>query len=343
MDLIDREIAECAAMSDEQLTAALAEAVKNERTALISLLVRLGEFYNRDLSLKRGYQSPFDYCTRVLGYSRGAAGRRIAAAKAARQYRSILNLLAKGEITLTAIAMLARFLTPENHWNLLRRASRKSEDEIDRMIAELAPRTAPKDRIRAIGNGAPTIPDPAVSPSSVPESSSSIGDLFGLPDNSARESKQIELYSVSFAATKETRQMLERAKELLRHRCPEGKLDDIIKLALSKLLAEIDRDLRTPSKRAGRRSKGGSKGRYIPEAVKQKVWKRDGGCCSFVASDGTRCNARADLQFDHKRAFAMGGSSRDPRNLRVFCGPHNRLVGRATFGGPFRGAGARSN
>lgn len=248
--------------------------------------------------------------------------------------------------------MLARHLTPENHESLLKRARGRPEEEIERMIAELSPRPLPKDRIRAImapAEEAGGVPTPALSPQAAGMPGA---DLFGRPIEGESARLKAELYEIAFLASRETRDLLARAKELLRHRFPRGETDGIVNLALKRLLTEIDRDLRkrrrtshaqgtraglhppTISVRAGftpGRIRA-ERSRYIPEGVKQAAWERDGGRCSFVAPDGTRCAARAWLEFDHKTPYALGGSSLEAGNIRLYCRPHNQLAGRLDFG-----------
>ena len=65
--------------------------------------------------------------------------------------------------------------------------------------------------------------------------------------------------------------------------------------------------------------------RYIPAPVRREVWRRDGGCCSYVdPHSGRRCGSRFLLELDHIVPFALGGSA-EPGNLRVLCAAHNRL------------------
>ena len=136
-------------------------------------------------------------------------------------------------------------------------------------------------------------------------------------------------------ATGETRLLIERAKEVLRHRFPKGGLDDIFNLALKTLLARVDRDLRRP-RQAGRAPAKDKRSRYIPEAVKRESWERAGGVCAYVAPDGTRCASRTRLEFDHTTPYALGGSSVDPANIRLYCRPHNAWASRQIFG-PWQG------
>ena len=366
MDGIEAEIRDCAEWSDERLTRELAEAARMERGALVSLLVRLGEFYKRDLSLQRGSPNIYDYCMRVLGYSRSAAGRRIAAARAARKYPCILTKLQRGELHLTGVAMLSRHLTPENYEPLLARARGKAEDEIDRIIAAIAQRPLPKDTVRAVR--APlqdaAVASPPLPPTSAPTSaqiaapaqpcgtpasrtsplshqdaqpacqatSAAGADLFGDPTREQPKESLPEIFAITFAASRETCELLARAEEVLRHRFPKGETNEVVNLALKELLAEVDRDLRKPPRSSKVKPTEATPSRYIPEAVKHEAWKRDGGQCAYVSPNGTRCTARTWIEFDHVMPFAKGGSSRDPNNIRPYCRPHNQWAARQAFG-----------
>ena len=77
--------------------------------------------------------------------------------------------------------------------------------------------------------------------------------------------------------------------------------------------------------------------RYIPAPVRREVWRRDGGCCSYVdPHSGRRCGSRFLLELDHIVPFALGGSA-EPGNLRVRCAAHHRLRHRE-YGPPPDGA-----
>ena len=70
---------------------------------------------------------------------------------------------------------------------------------------------------------------------------------------------------------------------------------------------------------------GARRSRYIPAAVRREVWRRDGGCCSYVDPySGRRCGSRFLLELDHIVPFALGGSA-EPSNLSLSCAAHHRL------------------
>jgi len=65
--------------------------------------------------------------------------------------------------------------------------------------------------------------------------------------------------------------------------------------------------------------------------VRDDVFVRDQGQCTFTARDGTRCRCRKGLHIDHIQPFATGGSH-DIANFRLLCGAHNRLMAERTLG-----------
>ena len=74
--------------------------------------------------------------------------------------------------------------------------------------------------------------------------------------------------------------------------------------------------------------------RYVPDRIKNAVWERDGGRCTFVDATGHRCESRTRLEFDHVIPFARGGLS-TASNLRLRCRTHNQFEARRVLGAAF--------
>ncbi len=66
--------------------------------------------------------------------------------------------------------------------------------------------------------------------------------------------------------------------------------------------------------------------RHIPRAIRREVLLRDNYRCSYIAPDGTRCDAKHHLHLDHIKPFSFGGGHNSD-NLRVLCGGHNLARG----------------
>lgn len=82
----------------------------------------------------------------------------------------------------------------------------------------------------------------------------------------------------------------------------------VFKFILREAEFEID-DLRQESTQVIRT-------RLIPTKVKKVVWQRDGGKCVL-------CGSSENLHFDHDLPFSKGGTSVDPKNVKILCAKHN--------------------
>jgi len=71
--------------------------------------------------------------------------------------------------------------------------------------------------------------------------------------------------------------------------------------------------------------------RYIPADVRHEVERRDGGRCTYIAPDGTRCCETRNLEFDHEHPFALCGEN-TVKNLRLVCRGHNRMYAEQVVG-----------
>src|SRR5688500_4267928 len=97
-------------LSDSELTEALASSVQRERRSTVTVIAQLEEFDRRQLFLPAGFPSLFAYCAQHLHLGEGATYNRIEAARAARRFPEILELLANGDINLSTIGLIARHL-----------------------------------------------------------------------------------------------------------------------------------------------------------------------------------------------------------------------------------------
>ncbi|MCB9463418.1 MAG: HNH endonuclease [Candidatus Eisenbacteria bacterium] len=71
--------------------------------------------------------------------------------------------------------------------------------------------------------------------------------------------------------------------------------------------------------------------RHVPAPVRDLVFERDDGRCTFVGPEGKRCAATRHLQIDHVVPYCRGGTH-EPHNLRLLCGRHNRSEARRLLG-----------
>jgi len=122
-----------------------------EHSGLLAMLGFIVETERRQLYLRRGYSSLFDYCVRELCYSESQAMRRITAARCIAKFPEVFELLKANDINLGTISRVSRILTPENRGSVLASIRRKSLREVEAIVAEHEPVAAfPRDRVRTI-------------------------------------------------------------------------------------------------------------------------------------------------------------------------------------------------
>ena len=291
--------------SSEELNLHLRELCRKEREIVSDVVRYLHEIDKRGYYRELGHSSLFAYCTQTLGYSEGAAQRRIQAARALGSNPEIYSLLREGKLTLSAIAEIVPVITPENKRKLLSIAQGKSKAEVQSIAAQYKPATPPKAKATV---RAKRVLLPEAKP-----------DLFSAAPQG--EPKVETRFSISLEVDAEFMALYERAKALVGH-LP---MAEVLRRALSDLL----------DKRAPRESKrvttDTAKGRYIPMTIKAKVHTRDSGQCTFVSVDGRRCRERVGLELDHIIPYALGGAG-TVDNLRLLCPAHNRLLAERIFG-----------
>jgi hypothetical protein len=108
----------------------------------------------------------FTYCVEVLHLSEPAAYKRIQAARAARRFPAILEMVARGELHLTAVKLLAPHLRRENLAELLAAARHRTKREIEGLVAERFPSAEPqtKPSMRRLPGSALAADAPAAEP-----------------------------------------------------------------------------------------------------------------------------------------------------------------------------------
>src|SRR6185503_20892248 len=127
-------------VDDDRVLEGIERVVRCSNEITAELLAYLSEVERRGLHLREACSSMFVFCVERLHLSESAAGKRITAMRTAQRFPLVLEMIASGDIHLTAVNMLAAHLTEENHVEVLARARHRSKREIEVLIAEIAPR-----------------------------------------------------------------------------------------------------------------------------------------------------------------------------------------------------------
>jgi hypothetical protein len=145
-----------------------------------------------------------------------------------------------------------------------------------------------------------------------------------------------ERFALQVTISQATRDKLERAQALLRHRNPSGDLAEVLDCALDALLTTLERKKfgATSRPRAERARRGDSDPRYVASDVRRTVHARDDEQCTFVSDTGERCTERGFIEFDHSTPVALGGQPTTDE-VRLLCRPHNQYEAERIFGVDF--------
>ena len=352
-------------LSDRDLLCRVKALVQKERATTLEILVHLNEVERRKLHLSLGYPSLFEYCTRHLGYSSSAAGRRIHAARCVRDFPEVYGLLEKNDVTLITVSLVASILNKTNKDDLLGRIRRRSQREVEAIVAAYRPPVKFRDLARPVcvavtepqhkapvnsGQLCPITPSAGseISPNvaastaggqsrttreAVEFGSSGMNIQTVLPQHpSVRLERRL---LIQFLASPAFMRKFEEARSLLSNTPGKLSYETVLETALDEFLAHHSprrkRERREKRKRVPKPQRQlkkpviqAERPRRIPAAIRDAVFTRDKGRCTFKGATGEHCDSTRALQIDHIVPFARGGTNA-ASNLRLLCGKHNRL------------------
>jgi 5-methylcytosine-specific restriction endonuclease McrA len=330
----------------------LATRIAGDCTNTAELLAYLAETDARKLYRPAGYSSTYDFCVRHFHMSEDVAYKRIKAARAARRFPAIFDLVARGRLHLSAVVMLGPHLSEETAAELLTVATHKTKAEIEQLLAERFPRpdvlawvepiaTSPvcSTAQQAPGPVAlPVPPSPGLEQVEAEQAPGPVEVPGATPPASERARVKPlapQRFAVQFTMGQSARDKLKYVQELLGHQVPSGDLAQIFERALNALIPQLEQRkfAATMKPRTGHRRSQGNE-RHIPARIRCAVWKRDSGQCTFVSEAGHRCEARKPLEFDHVQEVARGGQA-TVAGIRLRCRAHNQYQAECTFGGEF--------
>ncbi len=416
------------------LLSRLHKLVAREKQTTLSILLHLAEVERRDLYLEYGFSSLFDYCVGALGYSRSAAGRRIATARCVYRYPEIFDLLDSGEVNLSTVGLVAPVLDAKNKDLLFGEIKGKTQRQVESIVARYKPPVAYRDRVRPVRVAVPPntqnptnrrnplifnsrcgsthrsnsgivesdgregriSKDEAFARLGSQPSTKPIGDLTKTDPRNPSTSKSTDGTSriekrllIQFLASEAFMGKLDEVKSLLSNKMPGATFEEVFEAVMDEFIdrhspearhkrrekrrtkkleeqnEKQDREPKRKGKADGNKrrndkqkptGKGGAVGnerrtekrqpaiarmgaenkrtRHISAEVKDTVFKRDGGKCTFIGKDNKRCNSTWGLEIDHVKPFAKGGGNTKD-NLRLLCGRHNRLAAEKVYGKGF--------
>src|SRR5437870_11944722 len=155
-------------LSDRHLLDEVKRLAARARDVTAELIAHLAEVEERGLHHAEGFDSMFLYCRQILLLSEHAAYGRIEAARAARKFPIILEMLAEGSLNLTTVGLVGRHLTRDNYREVLAAAKARSKREVEELVARLHPQPDVPSSIRKLPEVKPVAAPGALLPASAP-------------------------------------------------------------------------------------------------------------------------------------------------------------------------------
>ena len=353
--------------SAHELSARLADLLRNERTAMAEFLVALAHFDRKRLWVDLDRESLFSFLTRDLGLSKSAAFFRKTAAELIQQYPEVVEPLRDGRLCLSTVAELAKVITRENVPDVLPRFYSRSKREAKEVTAQLLPAEAPPLRdvvtlveapVAAVASAVSQPTPPTLgelplsrgSPANHAHANARVPDVAPVPSTAQSPVFEIEpltaeLRRLHITVSKRLLEKLDAARDALSHSHPGASRDEIIEAGLDLLLERAAKRrglVKNPRKQAPRQrsapasptpAAAKARARYVPAAVRREIWKRDQGMCRWPTHDGGICGSTCRVEIDHAaKPFAKGGRILKPEDGRLLCAFHQDVSARQVYG-----------
>ncbi|MEE9271618.1 MAG: HNH endonuclease signature motif containing protein [Candidatus Krumholzibacteria bacterium] len=311
-------------LSSKELLSRLQALVQKERKTTLEILLHIAEVESRRFHLKLGYASLWEYCTERLGYSRSAAGRRIVAARCVRRYPELRSLLAKNEMSLMTVSLIAPALNDENKEAILRGARNRTQGEVEALVAQYRTPVAYRDRVRPVRvavlepAGAPILRQPRG------ESQSGTNERFHKAGPQGEVSAPVsgpqieQKLLIQFLASAGFMKKYEAARSLLSNglgrasfaRVFEAALDDVIerRSPIKRRERREKRKLRKAENRHMNDKKARCGKRGLQEAATQETSGRN---------DRSNRNSEADTNGKRSRSVQVDTNGQSGRSIKV--------------------------
>ncbi|MBI4402507.1 MAG: HNH endonuclease, partial [Deltaproteobacteria bacterium] len=207
-------------------------------------------------------------------------------AEASEKVPELKAAVTQGQLSLSQARRIVPVLTAENHQHWIEQAKNLSQTSLEKEVAAANPNARPKEKIKPVA---------------------------------------IQLSELKVPIDDETEKNLLALKDILSQKFGRpASLADVVSFAAKTTREKFDP--MEKAKRAKPVSSGNTveQGRHpIAAAIKHEVIRRDGNQCTYVGSDGVRCNQRRWLHLHHIKEVAKGGTN-TADNLRLACFQHHQ-------------------
>ena len=296
-------------LKDVELNEKVKSLAAQERSLTEVVIRHIAEVDKRKLYLRRAYSSLFDYLVKEIGYSAGAAQRRIDAARLLQVVPELSLQIEAGTLHLSQISKMqkvCRQLKKESgqavqaavQKAVLRKLENKTAEQTDLILAQEFNIEIVRDERRSIQSD---------------------------------ESVRLEL-----TLSKEEMALIKRAQDLLSNKTGGGLKATLLEMATRTV---TDKTMKTTSQTSAAKcestatvavkfqnqfllTKKENLPQHVTPRLRREILSRDHACQFKDHTTGRQCGATAFLEIDHIRPRFAGGDN-NPQNLRVLCKAHN--------------------
>jgi 5-methylcytosine-specific restriction endonuclease McrA len=259
------------------------------------------------------------------------------------------------------LGLVANILTEATLDQWLDRIRGKSQREVEAIAAAVRPPLALRDRARLVHVAVPTAAPLPLAPAAraSAEASNSPAPMFdSSPHASSQHAASAETGALGNSSTNSQTgakqsfipvatqpkvfiQFLADQSFMAKYRIATAILSNKLpKLTFEAVFTALTEEFirrHEPVERHLRRERAAVGGSHavdrtpVPLRTRDAVFARDRGRCTYVGSDGKRCDETIRLHVDHIKPVARGGSN-DMSNLRLLCARHNQLQAERILG-----------
>ena len=281
---------------------------KNFKRTEIELIEILQQVRERNIHLALGFGTIYKYATEVLELSEPNAYTYDKIARVAEKIPELKQEIKVGALTITNARRIAPILTSENKTVWIEKASILTKAKLEKELVQANPELQKRETVRRI---------------------------------------QPERFSVNFSVSEELMTKLKRVQNLLSTKKRKNmNLEDSLNELVSKFLEKNDPVVKAKKVLAKRASpvksneskvvqksetflvlglKPSQKRQPIPAATKHALYLQNNGECTYVATNGNKCQSSRWLNIHHKHHVANDGTN-NLSNLQTLCEAHHRYV-----------------
>ncbi len=339
-------------LSDRDLIEKTRSLIRFEREVTVAVLHHLREIERRKVYCAMGISNLHDYCMNHLGYSSGAAQRRIDAMKLLKELPEMEDKILEGKLSFSTIVQVQSFVRKENKITdepiskdekkeILETLEGKSRRQVERelMKRSVQPEAHFQEKARAVSQTHTEL--------KLILTEDAIQNLETLKGYLAHSHPSMSLSELVTYLAKFGVEKLNPAREPKNKKVTHSETKARENDQLSSAQDDSFEVMMPPVEFSGGKFRGSTaavlnapkirhddefsehltsnlRKRYIPASLRRQIFQRDQGKCQ-------KCGSKYALQLDHIHPFAQNGAN-TTENIRLLCRNCNRRYAIEKFG-----------